>query len=141
MTAIAPIAWIGATLPATTLPATTLPAAAPATPAATTRLRMTVRGRRALALLVATPVLAAASLAGVGVLGDALAGAVASSTTGAASFETVTVMPGQSLWQIAQTVAPAADPRDVIAEIEMLNGIGGAIQPGEQLAIPSQYTH
>lgn len=140
MTAIAPTAWIRATMPAATIPAATMPATAPTAPAPTTRLRMTVRGRRALALLVAAPVLAAASLAGVGVLGDALAGAVASSTIGAASFETVTVMPGQSLWQIAQTVAPAADPRDVIAEIEMLNGIGGAIQPGEQLAIPSQYT-
>ncbi|WP_405217282.1 hypothetical protein [Agrococcus sp. Ld7] len=133
MTAIAPTAWIAATMPAAA------PAAAPSAPEAT-RLRMTVRGRRALALLVATPVLAVASLAGVGVLGDALAGAVASSTTGSASFETVTVMPGQSLWQIAQAVAPEADPRDVIAEIEMLNGINGSIQPGEQLAIPAHFT-
>ena len=28
----------------------------------------------------------------------------------------------------------------MIAEIEMLNGIAGAIQPGEQLAIPAHYT-
>ncbi|WP_347754043.1 hypothetical protein [Agrococcus sp. ProA11] len=130
MTAIATTAWI---------PAAT-PVATPAAPAARSRLRMTVRGRRALALLVAAPVIATGALAGVGVLGDALAGAVASSTSGSVDFEYVTVMPGQSLWQIAHAIAPEADPRDVIAEIEMLNGIGGAIQPGEQLAIPTHYT-
>lgn len=130
MTTIATTAWIPATARAT----------APAAPAARSRLRMTVRGRRALALLVAAPVIATGALAGVGVLGDALAGAVASSSIDSAGFEYVTVMPGQSLWQIAHAVAPEADPRDVIAEIEMLNGIGGAIQPGEQLAIPTHYT-
>lgn len=110
------------------------------TPTPTIRLRMTARGRRALALLVAAPVLAVGTLAGAGVVGDALAGAVASSSAETAAFEHVTVMPGQSLWQIAQSIAPEADPRDVIAEIEMLNGIGGAIQPGEQLAIPAHYS-
>lgn len=107
----------------------------------TIRVRMTARGRRALALLVAAPVIAAGSLAGIGVLGDALAGAVASASSQTGDFEYVSVQPGQSLWQIAQSVAPGADPRDVVAEIEMLNGIAGAIQPGEQLAIPAQYSH
>jgi len=104
------------------------------------RIRMTPRGRRTLALLVAAPVLAAGALAGAGVVGDALAGAVASSSASTADFEHVTVLPGQSLWQIAEAVAPEADPRDVVAEIELLNGIAGAIQPGEQLAIPSHYS-
>lgn len=133
----------------TAIAITALVPTAPATPAQTsaqrdaapaTRLRMTARGRRALALLVAAPMIAAGALAGAGVLGGAIDGAVASSSSETAAFEHVTVMPGQSLWQIAQTVAPEADPRDVIAEIEMLNGIGGAIQPGEQLAIPAHYT-
>jgi len=106
----------------------------------TVRVRMTPRGRRALALLVAAPVIVAGTLAGAGVLGGALAGAVASSSTDTAQFEHITVLPGQSLWQIAQVVAPEADPRDVIAEIELLNGIAGAIQPGEQLAIPAHYS-
>lgn len=104
------------------------------------RVRMTPRGRRALALIVAAPVLAAGALAGAGVLGDALVGAVASSSVETAGFEQITVLPGQSLWQIAEAVAPEADPRDVVAEIEMLNGIAGAIQPGEQLAIPAHYS-
>ena len=42
--------------------------------------------------------------------------------------------------QIAEAVAPEADPRDVVAEIELLNGIAGAIQPGERLAIPAHYS-
>ena len=108
--------------------------------AATLRLRMTARGRRALALLVAAPVLAFGALAGGGVLGDALTGAVASASLETAQFERVTVLPGQSLWQIAQALAPEADPRDVVAEIELLNGISGAIQPGAQLAIPTEYS-
>ena len=104
------------------------------------RLRLTPRGRRALALLVAAPVLTVGTLAGAGVVGGALAGAVASSSASTADFEHVTVLPGQSLWQIAEIVAPEADPRDVVAEIELLNGIAGAIQPGEQLAIPAHYS-
>lgn len=111
-----------------------------ATTTPTIRVRMTARGRRALALLVAAPVMAAGALAGAGVLGDAISGAVASSSTQTADFEHISVVPGQSLWQIAQSIAPEADPRDVVAEIQMLNGIAGAIQPGQQLAIPSQYT-
>lgn len=114
--------------------ATTVAGAAPMP-----RLRMTARGRRALALLVAAPVLAVGALTGAGLVGDAVAGAVASSSTATAEFDHITVVPGQSLWQIAQAVAPEADPRDVIAEIELLNGIAGAIQPGERLAIPAQY--
>ena len=110
----------------------------PAAP--TLRLRMTARGRRALALLVAAPVLALGALAGGGVLGDALAGAVASASPETAQFERITVLPGQSLWRIAQALAPEADPRDVVAEIELLNGISGVIQPGAQLAIPAEYS-
>ncbi|MBO1769854.1 LysM peptidoglycan-binding domain-containing protein [Agrococcus sp. TF02-05] len=117
-----------------TATATTVAGAAPMP-----RLRMTARGRRALALLVAAPVLAVGALTGAGLVGDAVAGAVASSSTATAEFDHITVVPGQSLWQIAQAVAPEADPRDVIAEIELLNGIAGAIQPGERLAIPAQY--
>lgn len=106
----------------------------------TIRVRLTARGRRTLALLVAAPVIAAGALAGAGVVGDAVSGAVATASSPSADFEYVSVLPGQSLWQIAQSIAPDADPRDVVAEIEMLNGIAGAIQPGEQLAIPARYS-
>ncbi len=40
-----------------------------------------------------------------------------SQTQAAGAFDYVTVHAGQSLWELAESVAPAADPRDVIAEI------------------------
>ena len=103
-----------------------------------TRLRLTGRGRRALAAVAAFP--AAVALAAAVIGGSA---ALASGEEGAAqgSFQTVTVMAGDSLWSIAQDVAPAADPRDVVAAIERLNAMDGAtVSAGQQLAIPAEYS-
>lgn len=100
-----------------------------------TRLRLTRRGRRVMAALVALPVVVAAfafALNG--------GGAIATAETAPNSFTYVTVEAGQSLWQLAQALAPAADPRDVIAEIVSLNQINGDIQPGQRLAIPQAYS-
>jgi LysM repeat protein len=66
-------------------------------------------------------------------------GAVATDSGSSTTFSYVTVEAGQSLWQLAQTLAPTADPRDVIAEIVSLNQIKGEIQPGQRLAIPAGY--
>ncbi|MFC7432782.1 MULTISPECIES: LysM peptidoglycan-binding domain-containing protein [unclassified Agrococcus] len=99
------------------------------------RLRLTVRGRRALAVLVAAPVLA---LGALGVLQSATA--TAGQQSAPVSYETVVVQPGETLWSIAAVVAPEIDPREVIADIQQLNGVGGAIQPGQQLTIPAEYT-
>lgn len=99
------------------------------------RLRLTARGRRAIALLVATPVLALGALGALQAT-SAIAGQQASDV----SYETVVVQPGQTLWSIAGAVAPDVDPREVIADIQRINAIGGAIQPGQQLAIPAEYT-
>jgi len=112
---------------------------APAAPlAAPTRLRLTVRGRRVLALLVALPVvvaLAVALLAG----GTALASHDDGAPVG--TFETVTVQAGDSLWSIAEKVAPAADPRDVVDALARLNALDGVVlQTGQELAIPREYT-
>lgn len=109
--------------------------AIPARPA--TRLRLTARGRRVLLGLAALPLAAGIAFA-------ALSGgsAVASGESVAVSFETVTVMPGDTLWSIAAAVAPAADPREVIGEISRLNMIdGGALQVGQKLSIPAQYAN
>lgn len=102
-----------------------------------TRLRITARGRRVLAALIALPIaigIAAAALSG----GSATASAEAS---GGVSFETVTVVPGDTLWSIATTIAPEADPRDVIDEIRRLNLLqSGALSVGQELALPVAYT-
>ncbi len=56
------------------------------------------------------------------------------------SFEYVTILSGQSLWDVAETLAPTADPRDVIAEIVSLNQLSSDnVQPGQRLALPTDY--
>ncbi len=51
---------------------------------------------------------------------------------------TAVVEQGDSLWAIAQAVAPGADPRLVVEEIRDLNGLrSNLIQPGQVLLVPS----
>jgi Tfp pilus assembly protein FimV len=107
------------------------------TTAPTTRLRITRRGRRVLTAVVALPIsiaLGAAIIGGGAALASRDVGAPAS------SFRTVTVEAGESLWAIAQRVAPTADPRDVVDAIVQLNALNDVtVSPGERLAIPAQY--
>ena len=44
------------------------------------------------------------------------------------------VQPGDTLWSIAHTVDPHADPRDVVDHLVELNG-SGALQPGQRLRL------
>lgn len=99
------------------------------------RLRLTARGRGVLLALAATPlVIAAAALALNG------GGATAGLESGVA-FEHITVDSGQSLWQLAEEVAPAADPRDVIAAIMQVNRLASSdVYAGQELALPPEYT-
>ncbi len=49
----------------------------------------------------------------------------------------VVVRPGQTLWGIATSRYPQADPRQAIAAIEAANHLHGAvIVPGERLLLP-----
>ncbi len=103
-----------------------------------TRLRITPRGRRVVASLIAFPVAAALGLAIVGG-GSALASDDLGAPAG--SFTEITVMSGQTLWSIAEDLAPAADPRDVVAKITRLNALsGGSVAAGQRIAIPVEYT-
>jgi Tfp pilus assembly protein FimV len=102
-----------------------------------TRLRLTLRGRRVLAALAALPIAVAVSVAVIGG-GSALASRDAGAPAG--SFSTVTVSSGDSLWSIAEEVAPAADPRDVVDSIVRLNALESAtVIVGQRLAIPADY--
>lgn len=108
-----------------------------ALPMPSTRLRLTARGRAVLAVLASVPAVVALSLAII-----SGGGALASGEEGApaGSFETVTVTPGDSLWSIAERVAPQADPRDVVDAIMRLNALGSAqLDAGETLSIPVEY--
>ena len=102
-----------------------------------TRLRLTARGRRVFAALAALPAVVVLSVAIIG--GGA---ALASREPGASveSFSYVTASSGDSLWSIAEQVAPAADPRDVVDAIIKLNALDTAvIEAGQRLAIPTEY--
>jgi hypothetical protein len=99
------------------------------------RLRITRRGRAVLAAVIALPLAFGAAAA---VLNGG--GAVATNTPSAVEFTFVEVEDGQSLWSLAETIAPHADPRDVISGIVELNALPSAdVQPGERLAIPFEY--
>jgi hypothetical protein len=100
-----------------------------------TRLHLTRRGRVVFTTAAAVPIV-------IGALFFAVngGGAVATYTSSTAQFHYVTVQSGQSLWSIATTVAPSADPRDVIAAIVSLNQLQSAVvTPGQRVAIPAQY--
>jgi len=101
--------------------------------AGTPHLRLTQRGRRVLTALIAGPLVVIA-------LAAALNGGAATATDSSAPLQYVSVGDGESLWQLASSIAPGADPRDVIDEIVSINQLDSAqIFPGQQLAIPAQY--
>ena len=107
-------------------------------PARSTRLRLTVRGRRVLAALAAAPLVA---VIGFGVLSGGAALASREDSAPVGTFDTVTVMAGDTLWDIAEAVAPEADPRDVVDEILHLNQLPGSdIAAGQEIAIPAAYS-
>ncbi len=94
-------------------------------------LRITRRGRLVLTAAVSLPVLAASILL-------ASPGAQAGSEAG--EPEVYTVLAGESLWDIAEAIAPNEDPRAVIDQIRSANGLSGAeVFPGDRLILPAGY--
>ena len=99
------------------------------------RVRLTLRGR---VLLVAMLALAGFALVSLGqIASNALA---ANQTSGSASVATTewVVQPGETLWQIAEAVAPNTDPRDTVARLVQLNDLAGpGVLAGQTLLIPA----
>jgi len=101
------------------------------------RLRLTRRGRVVFTVLAAIPVVIAALVFALNG-----GGAVATSDTATVPLQTITVQSGQTLWSLAEEIAPNADPRDFIAEVLAVNGDAASmLQTGSQLAIPAKYSH
>lgn len=99
------------------------------------RLRLTGRGRRFITVLISLPLVVAAFWFAVNG-----GGASATLEGSAMGFEYVTVEPGESLWRLAEQIAPQADPRDVIADVMQLNQLDSAdVFAGQELAIPALY--
>lgn len=100
------------------------------------RLRMTARGRAVLLTVLALPLALGIAL---GVLNGG--GATATDET-VAPLEFVTVQPGETLWGLASEIAPASDPRDVIADLVEFNRLpSSAVPAGIQLAVPPKYSN
>lgn len=105
--------------------------------ASRTRLRLTRRGRL---VFVGTPfLLAAAALLMLAGFFNAPAVAVEMGEgiepTAAVTY---TVAPGDTLWSVAATVAPAEDVREVVAGMVELNSLQSAtIHAGERLFVPT----
>jgi hypothetical protein len=97
----------------------------------TAGVRLTRRGRVVVVLIAAAAAFGAFTL-----MSDP---AVSTSEEHHGQHEQVVVEPGQSLWDIAGSIAPNEDPRDVIAEIVDLNALesSGSIQAGQLLYVPN----
>ena len=53
------------------------------------------------------------------------------------AYRTVTVAPGQTMWEVARQAAPEQDPRVIVQRIIDLNGLSGAsLTAGQELAVP-----
>ena len=95
-------------------------------------VRLTRRGRAVLVLLLAALLLGAFSLGN-----DATQAAGVVSEGAASQLEQTTVQPGESLWSVAQRIAPDNDPREVVAQIQRLNDLESSqLQVGQHLLLP-----
>ncbi len=106
------------------------------TATSTTQVHLTRRGRLALTLALVAVLFAAFSL------GRADSQAAPTAPTADAeqvqTLHQVTVAPGESLWAVAERIAPHADPRDVMEQIAELNDLDSTqLQVGQQLLLPA----
>lgn len=94
-----------------------------------TSLRITRRGRLVVAALTALPILAASVFL-------ATPRAQAGADTG--EVEYYTVLSGESLWEIAESISPERDPREVIDILREANSLDSLdVVPGERLIVPA----
>jgi len=93
-------------------------------------LKLTVRGRRVVALLALLPIFFAFLFIGTR---EAQADATGPTTA------VVKVEAGQSLWDVAVAIAPNEDPRSTIWTIKALNGLETSeVQAGQALIVPAK---
>ena len=97
-------------------------------------LRLTNRGRAVLRGLVIVLMLFAMATSGLALARGARA---SDGAAPAVVVHTHVVLPGETLWGIAQQVAPHVDPRDTVARIVEFNSLTTtAVRAGQRLALP-----
>lgn len=96
-------------------------------------VRLTRRGRVTVTLLALVLVIAAGFCFG-------RVSSRADSPHPSRAAHTVTVHAGETLWEVAQRVAPHVDPRLVVAVLERANRLSGPlVEPGQQLVVPEAH--
>ncbi len=94
-------------------------------------VRLTRRGRLIIVLTVMALLVAVGLVLGHG------SSQAAGRGTAAATSQTLTVRPGETLWAVAARIAPHSDPRLVVADIESRNHLHGVeVRAGQQLRVP-----
>ena len=63
--------------------------------------------------------------------------ATANNSSAKATFEYITIESGQTLWDLAEKVAPEQNTQDWMQEVVNLNGLTSTdLQPGQRIALP-----
>ena len=63
--------------------------------------------------------------------------ATANNSQNKATFEYITIESGQTLWNLAEKVAPGENVQDWMQEVVNLNGLTSTdLQPGQRIALP-----
>jgi len=92
-------------------------------------IKLTVRGRRLVALLALLPIVAAFLLIGT---------RSAQAETAMPTTAIIKIEAGQTLWDVAVAIAPNEDPRATIWTIKALNGLQTSeVQAGQALVVPA----
>jgi len=92
-------------------------------------IKLTVRGRRLVALLALLPIVAAFLLIGT---------RSAQAETAMPATAIIKIEAGQTLWDVAVAIAPNEDPRATIWTIKALNGLQTSeVQAGQALLVPA----
>lgn len=100
-------------------------------------VRLTQRGRRAVAAFAILVVVVAATLLWMTVAGSVQASSRAPAGSPYQGMTQVVVRPGQTLWSIAATAEPSTNAWAVVQQIIQVNALSGPqVQAGEQLWVP-----
>jgi hypothetical protein len=103
---------------------------APVTSSPRSVVRLTRRGRVVVVLVLLTLAFVAFAL------GRAGTSQASTDAVVRAPHAQTTVHRGETLWSVAQRVAPGHDPREVVEQIRQLNHLSGGLQAGQQLLLP-----
>ena len=99
-------------------------------PVRTGRTRLTRRGRLVLLVLAVGILLVAISVGRAG-------SQAATATETGPTLQQTTVQQGETLWAVAQRIAPDNDPREVVAQIRRINHLeSSSLRVGQQLLLP-----